>query len=308
MIRDIRGLHHVTLLASDARRNNRFFTNVLGQRRIKKTVNFDAPQVYHLYYGNSIGAPGGVITYFPFPDAARGTPGSGEVSQTEYAVPPGSLPFWADRLAEHGVDPVTQGTLFGEPCLRFAGPDGEALALVETPDDRRDPATGGDIAPEFALRGFRGARLRLRDPGATADLLRFMGYREAARDGPLTRFVLDAGNGADRLDLEHVPGAGDAQQGAGSVHHIAFSVPDLAAQARVRAALVAQGFKVTDAIDRDYFWAVYFRSPGGVLFEVATDTPGFDRDERQGHLGEALKLPTQHEHLRGWLETHLPPL
>ena len=304
MIEDIAGLHHVTALATSAARNNAFFTDLLGLRRVKKTVNFDRPEVYHLYYGDETGAPGTVMTYFPFPNAKRRTPGTGEVSTTAFAVPKGSLSYWADRLA--GRTPTTQATRFGEARLQLDGPDDDDLTLVEC-DDARTPWTGVDVPGDSALRGFHSVELRLRDVAPTAELLGFMGYVEEASDGPVTRFRMPDGNGADIVDLvqSDLP---SADQGAGSVHHVAFAVADRDAQARVRDSLTAEGFDVTEQIDRDYFWAIYFRSPGGVLFEVATAEPGFARDEEAAHLGEALKLPEQHAHLREHLESMLEPI
>jgi glyoxalase family protein len=308
MLNQIQGLHHVTSMASDARANNAFFTDTLGLRRVKKTVNFDAPEVYHLYYGDEHGTPGSVMTYFPFPDIAGRHKGAGEVGQTVFAVPKGALPFWRERLAAQGAGGLAEDASFGARRLSFTGPDGDEFALVET-DDARAPWTGGGIPDDAAaIRGFHGAALRLRDAGATAELLRFMGYEEAERAGAVTRFLRPDGNGADVVDLETLPGAAPAGLGAGSVHHIAFAVPDRAAQLAVRRALLDTGYQVTPVIDRDYFWSIYFRTPGGVLFEVATNEPGFDRDEDTAHLGEALKLPKQHAHLRGWLESHLEPI
>ena len=307
MLNQIEGLHHVTSLASSARANNGFFTDTLGLRRVKTTVNFDAPDVYHLYYGDGDGTPGSVMTYFPFPHAVRGRRGAGEVGTTAFAVPKGSLGAWAERLAAQGVEGLERGQHFGEDVLAFAGPDGDAFELVETEDDRT-PWTGGGIDPDLAIRGFHSTRMRVADGGGTAELLRFMGYDEIDRQGPTTRFVRPGGNGADRIDVETIPGAPLARQGAGSVHHVAFAVADRARQLEVRKALVDAGMQVTPVIDRDYFWAIYFRAPGGVLFEVATNEPGFDRDEDTAHLGEALMLPRRHEHLRARLERSLEPL
>ncbi|WP_435170077.1 VOC family protein [Falsirhodobacter sp. 1013] len=304
----INGLHHVTSLASDPQSNSDFFTKTLGLRRVKKTVNFDAPNVYHLYYGDERGTPGTVMTYFPFPHIAPARPGVGEVGETVFAVPKGSMGFWTERLTGLGVQGMVQTDAFGEKRLRFLGPDQDALALVEVEGDPRQGWTSGGVGTAEAVRGFRGASLRLRDAGATAELLRFMGYEERERDGSVIRFGVANGNGADIIDIETLPGAEHAEQGAGSVHHIAFSVPDRASQDEVRKALVDTGWQVTPPIDRDYFWAIYFRTPGGVLFEVATDAPGFDRDEDLAHLGQSLKLPHQHEPLRARLEHHLQPI
>ena len=307
MLEEIEGLHHVTSMASDARANNAFFTDTLGLRRVKKTVNFDAPDVYHLYYGDEAGSPGSIMTYFPFPDIGRRHGGTGEVGRTSFAVPKGSLGFWRARLAEQGVSEVAEDRSFGAPRLTFQGPDGEELALVETDDDRHG-WSGGGVPAETAIRGFDGVSLRLGDGGATGELLRFMGYEPGERAGEVTRWRHAKGNGADVIDLEVLPGARRAGPGAGSVHHVAFAVPDRAAQLAARKALIDTGYQVTPVIDRDYFWSIYFRTPGGVLFEVATNEPGFDRDEDTAHLGEALKLPRQHAHLRARLEDSLEPL
>ena len=307
-INQIRGLHHVTSLAGSAPRNNAFFTGTLGLRRVKKTVNFDAPDVYHLYYGDELGRPGGVMTYFPFPDIARGRPGVGEVGETVFCVPEGALPFWIERLEREGVDGLKSDEAFGERRLHFAGPDGDGFALVEAKGDKRPAWTQGGIGEDHAIRGFHSASLRLRDDGATAELLKFMGYEEIDKADGARRFAVPNGNGADFIDVETLPNIAPARQGAGSVHHIAFAVPDRAAQLEVRKALMDTGYHVTPVIDRDYFWAIYFRTPGGVLFEVATNEPGFDRDEDAAHLGEALKLPKQHAHLRERLEKFLEPI
>lgn len=307
MLKQIQGLHHVTSLASSAQKNNDFFTRVLGLRRVKKTVNFDAPNVYHLYYADAVGTPGTVMTYFPFEGARRGRAGTGEVSVTAFSVPPGSLPAWKERLTGFGVSGVSQDTRFDQNRLLFRGPDGENFALVEGADDR--PGwTGNGISDDMAIHGFHSVSLRLADADATAELLGFMGYHEVAREGTITRLALARGNGAQQVDIETVdaPAAG---QGAGSVHHVAFAVENRSEQLEVRKALTDAGHDVTPAIDRDYFWAIYFRSPGGVLFEVATNEPGFDRDEDPAHLGEALKLPSQYAHLRETLETeYLSPI
>ncbi len=306
MIKDIKGLHHVTSLAADARENNAFFTKTLGLRRVKKTVNFDAPEVYHLYYGDEIGTPGSVMTYFPYGMIQRGKRGIGEVGLTEFAVPEGALPFWAERLAAAGVEKLDHQTSFGEQRLHFDGPDGDDFALVETVGDDRRPWIGSDVPEDAGILGFRGVRFQLRDAEATGELLQFMGYQKAETDADMTRYVIEGGNPADRIDIQVLPDANAAQQGAGSVHHIAFAVEDRAAQLEVRKALMDTGYQVTPVIDRDYFWSIYFRTPGGVLFEVATNEPGFDRDEDTAHLGEALKLPSQYEPHRTRIEGRLP--
>ncbi|MEM6373017.1 MAG: VOC family protein [Pseudomonadota bacterium] len=308
MITDIKGLHHVTSMAADANENNSFFTRTLGLRRVKKTVNFDAPEVYHLYYGDAVGTPGSVMTTFPFGQMPRGTRGTGEVGVTEFAVPQGALPYWRARLADAGVAGLAEDSFLGETRLTFDGPDGDGLALVESEPQGRRPWTATDVPEDVGILGFRGARFRLREADATGELLRFMGYQKGDSDGTTTRYVIEGGNAADTIDVEHMPGAQGATQGAGSVHHIAFAVADRAAQAEVRRALLDTGYQVTPVIDRDYFWAIYFRTPGGILFEIATNEPGFDRDEDLANLGSALKLPARYEGQRAQIEDLLPQI
>ena len=308
MLDQIKGLHHVTSLASGAKANNEFFTNTLGLRRVKKTVNFDAPDVYHLYYGDETGSAGTVMTYFPFPHAARGRKGTGEVGVTAFSVPKGSLTAWGDRLGNLGVEGLSREETFGEDRLLFDGPDGDSFALVEVDGDERAPWTGNGVGEDVAIRGFHSASMRLRDGGASSELLQFMGYRQVDTSGNVTRFAVPGGNEANVIDIETLPEVDYAGQGAGSVHHIAFAVENRARQLEVREALLDTGYHVTPVIDRDYFWAIYFRTPGGVLFEVATNEPGFDVDEDTAHLGEALKLPSQHAYLRDTLERSLEPL
>lgn len=297
----VHGLHHVTMIASRAGPHDAFYREALGLRRVKVTVNFDAPDVYHLYYGDALGRPGTAITSFPFgPRAARGTRGAGETGETAYSVPKGSLDAWAARLGG------TREERFGEARLRAEGPDGEGVTLVEA-DDARAPWTGIHPAGE-AIRGFHSVALTLREAGPTADLLRVMGYEEEGRDGAVTRMRLAHGNGADAVDLVESPDAPRAAQGAGSVHHVAFAVPDDAGQEAMRAAVLRMGLRPTPQVDRDYFRSIYFGTPGGVLFEVATAEPGFARDEAPDALGTALKLPRRHEPLRARLRGTLEPL
>ncbi len=306
MAAQVNGLHHVTMIAAGAAANDAFYREALGLRRVKATVNFDSPDVYHLYFGDGAGRAGTVITSFPFgPQVAPGRRGAGEATETAYAVPPGSLSFWEERLGAFG--PVRRESRLSEARLATQGPDGEGVALVEVAGDARDPFAAV-VPAEHAIRGFHSVTLTLRDAKATARLLDLMGYAEEAREGPVIRMRARAGNGADVVDLVEDPAAPFARQSAGSVHHVAFSVPDRAAQAEVRAALARAGVQATPSIDRDYFWAIYFRTPGGVLFEVATEEPGFARDEAPEALGTALKLPTQHEHLRDRLARAREPL
>ncbi|MEM9330064.1 MAG: ring-cleaving dioxygenase, partial [Pseudomonadota bacterium] len=250
MLKEIQGLHHVTSMAADANSNNHFFTNVLGLRRVKKTVNFDRPDVYHLYYGDEMGSPGSVMTYFPFPGMARGKKGVGEVGTTAFSVPENSLTFWEKRFAELGLQEVVSSEHFGEKRLTLSGPDGDEFALVETANDERLPWVSANIPQEAAIRGFHSTAMRLEDAGAMQELLRFMNYEKLDEQGDTTRLAVNNGNGAHILDLELLPSAAQASQGAGSVHHIAFSVEDRNAQVRVRDALIDTGYSVTPVIDR----------------------------------------------------------
>ncbi len=302
----VQGLHHVTAISGPPQANLTFYRDVLGMRFVKKTVNFDDPSVYHLYYGDEIGRPGSALTFFPWAQLPRGRRGVGEVSETQFAVPAGSLEWWAQHLESAGVT-SERSVRFDAPLLRFVDPDGLGLALVEAPDDQRP----GWSAPGFdgvAIRGFHGVTLELGDVAPTAALLTgLMDYEAADREGSLERLSAPAGSAARFVDLNASSDA-PASQGVGSVHHVAFAVADRAAQLAVRERLLDAGFAVTPPIDRDYFHAIYFRSPGGVLFEVATNEPGFTVDEPAETLGSELKLPKQHAHLRARLEHVLPEL
>jgi glyoxalase family protein len=305
----IRGLHHVTAISGGARRNAEFYVRTLGLRLVKRTVNFDDPSVYHLYYGDRVGSPGGVLTFFPWEHMRRGRPGSGELSLTDFAVPEGSLDFWHRRLGAAGVDGLRGETRFGEQRLVFADPDGMAVALVEAADDHRAPWTTPEVGADVALRGFHGVTLTLAEAGPTAAVLHHLfGYEEHGREGAVVRLLAPAAPHARIVDLVERPGVARAMLGAGSVHHVAFGVADRAEQAAVRERIAAAGLGVTPQIDRSYFYSIYFREPGGVLFEVATEEPGFATDEAVEALGSTLQLPPQHEHLRAELERSLPPL
>jgi glyoxalase family protein len=303
----VNGLHHVTAVASDAQANLDFWSKTAGLRFIKKTVNFDDPGTYHLYYGDAAGHAGTVLTHFPWAHMSRGRPGAGEVALTQFAVPEGSLQFWKARMAGHGAVEAT--TPFGENIIVAEDPDGMPLALVEIGSDPREGWTGQGISSDHAIHGFAGVTLRLADLSPTAELMTHaMGYR-IAQEGPgVMRLVAAGDSAAGIVDLVQAEDAPQPALGAGSVHHVAFSVKDDAAHARARTLIAETGTPVTPVIDRDYFHAIYFREPGGTLFEIATENPGFTRDEALEELGTNLKLPRQHEHLRDQLEQQLPKL
>ncbi|MEO1090732.1 MAG: VOC family protein [Pseudomonadota bacterium] len=302
----VNGLHHVTAISGDARGNLAFYRDVLGLRFIKKTVNFDDPSVYHLYYGDELGRPGTAMTFFPFEGTARGRRGVGETSETAFAVPEGSLDGWGERLAVHGID-AEDDARFGERRLVFTDPEGVGLALTEAVDDPRRGWAGGELGATAAVKGFHGVTLSLMSLDGTAAVLTDgLGYVLTGRSDGIVRFASQSG-AARHVDVV-VSDQAAARSGAGSVHHVAFSVPDAATQAEVARQVVRLGMQVTSVIDRDYFAAIYFRTPGGVLFEVSTDGPGFTVDEPAERLGSELKLPKQHEHLRARLERSLPTL
>ena len=310
MTATISGLHHITAISGKAQHNLNFYVNVLGLRLVKKTVNFDDPSAYHLYYGDEVGTPGTVLTFFPWEHMRRGRRGVGEASLTQFSIPPGSLPFWRERLERAGAPVAGPSAVFGEERLVFEDPDGMKAALVVAADrDERTPWTTTEIGEESAIRGFHGVTLSLADQTATAEFLtgaaRLRGSRQG---GQHLRYAMPPTRLPGSWTSSSCRAARPALQGGGSVHHIAFSVTDRAAQAEVRDRLVHAGYQVTPQIDRNYFFSIYFRSPGGVLFEVATEEPGFTVDEPVAELGRNLKLPQQHEPLRAEIERALPPL
>lgn len=305
------GLHHVTIMASDPGRNLAFYTKVLGLRFIKKTVNFDDPGLYHLYYGDTTGSPGTALTFFPIPGIAPGRAGVGETSETIFAAPEASLAFWTQRLVALGVPHDAPEKRFGETILPFRDPDGTRLAIAFTGGPGEAAWTEGDIAREHAIRGFHAVTLLLRSGDATARVLTdVFGYREAAREGSRIRYSASPTPelGA-HVDLHVVGDFLPGRSGGGTVHHIAFRAKDDAMAFAMRDAL-AQTLRIhaTEQKDRNYFRSIYFREPGGVLFEIATDEPGFLIDEDAASLGNALKLPPAYEKHRAEIERMLPAL
>ncbi|SDX88878.1 glyoxalase family protein [Albimonas donghaensis] len=306
-----RPLHHVTAIAGEARRNLAFHTGTLGLRMVKKTVNFDDPGAYHFYFGDEAGAPGSILTFFPWEHAAAGRLGVGETQETVFRIPEASLGFWTQRLLEKGVTHGTPETRFGETVLPFRDPDGLRLALVATPGAGDEPAwTGGGIPAEHAIRGMQGVSLLLEETAPTAAILTgVFGFVRGATEGTTTRFTAPGGGLGNVIDLREAGGFLPARPGRGSVHHIAFRATDDADQARMAALLAANhGLQPTEQRDRNYFRSVYFREPGGVLFEIATDAPGFAVDEPAESLGQALKLPEAYEAHRARIEAALPAL
>lgn len=307
-MKPIQGLHHITAVASDPHRNVAFYHNVLGQRLIKKTVNFDDPGTYHFYFGDEVGTPGTILTFFPWQQMQRGELGNGETSAVGYTIPSGTIPYWQERLKEHGVEYGEVETRFDQQVLPFTDPDGMRLELIESDD----PATisyweGGPIPQSTALRGFHSVTLWLDDVEGTGLLLtQFMGYTLVGQEENRTRYKGASNDVGLYVDLLHRPGEGNGRFGAGSIHHIAFRTVDDAEQQEYLQTLRQAGFQVTPVQDRQYFHSIYFRSPGGVLFEVATDAPGFLYDEPVAELGHNLKLPPWFESQRERITAVLP--
>ncbi len=310
MSASILGLHHVTAIAGDPQTNVDFYTGVLGLRLIKKTVNFDDPSTYHLYYGDGIGSPGTIITFFPWPGVRSGVAGSGQTSVTAFSVPEHSLDFWRQRLQESllRADEIER---FGTPGLAFADPDGLRIELLASagPDDDRTPWGGSSVPVEHAIRGLDGVTLLYTDGVTTKELLvEAMGFREVAGDGRRVRYESGDGGSGTFVDLLRDPNAVPGRVAGGSVHHVAFRVADDDAEAEWQDRLFGAGHPTTEVKDRMYFHSIYFREPGGVLFELATDNPGFATDESVDELGSGLRLPRWFENDRDRIEQNLPVL
>ena len=306
----IQGLHHVTAIAGEAQRNLNFYTQVLGLRLVKKTVNFDDPGTYHFYFGNETGDPGTILTFFPWQGITPGRRGPGQATETAFAVPPGSFDFWLDRFKERGITYNHPAQRFDEEYLTFLDPDGLKLELVASlPSDTRPGYTTEGVSKAHAIRGFQGVTLTLSDHRATARILTdVFGYELVAEQVNRYRYRTDATDTAATVDLVSVLGEPVGRVAGGSVHHVAFRVADQEAQLHFSDKVAKVGLSPTPQIDRDYFMSIYFREPGGVLFEIATDPPGFTADESLEALGTSLKLPKQHEERRKEIEQTLPPL
>jgi len=303
------GLHHITGITGDAKKNFGFYSKTLGLRFVKRTVNFDDPSAWHLYYGNETGAPGSALTFFLWQNMQRGRQGMGEAVEVGYAVPKGSLAFWKKRLEAEGIS-SRESERFGDTLLSLEDREGMKIEIVETGTAAAAPAwADGPVPLEHAVRGFSGITLRPRGGARTAEVLTTgFGYADGGTDGERQRFLGDADIGA-QIDIVIDKDQPRGQQGAGTLHHVAFRAKDdaeeLAFANRIRQTL---GLNTTEQIDRMYFHSIYFREPGGILFEIATDKPGFTFDEPKESLGTALKLPPWHEQNRAAIEQALPPL
>lgn len=309
-MKPVQGLHHITAVASNPQKNVEFYHHILGQRLVKKTVNFDDPGTYHLYYGDEIGTPGTIMTYFPWQQMRRGQRGNGETAAMAYTIRPQAMGFWQIWLNKNGISTGEIQTRFGQDVLPFADPDGLPLELITS----NDPATlqfwaGGPIAEKEVLQGFHSVTLWLDQVAPTANLLtEQLGYQFVGEEGNRFRYKADSNDIGLFVDILHRPGQPQGQFGAGSIHHIAFRTVGDDEQLEYLQKLRQAGVQVTPVQDRQYFRSIYFRSPGGVLFEIATDAPGFSYDELVAELGTHLKLPSWLEQQRPAIEQRLPEI
>jgi glyoxalase family protein len=304
-------IHHVTAIAGDPVKNLDFYTRDLGLRFVKKTVNFDDPSTYHFYYGDETGSPGTILTFFPWTNASAGRRAVGETGQTAFRVPLRSIGYWTQRFTEKGIHCQSLEMRFGESVLPFTDPDGMALALVGIADAENEPGwSNGDVPSEHAIRGFQGVTLLIDSAQKTAAILTdVFDFREVAREGSVIRFVAAGNVKGSVVDIHEAAGVPRGHQGRGSVHHIAFRATDDVQQAQMADKLIrTHGRHPTEQRDRKYFRSIYFREPGGVLFEIATDIPGFAVDEPVEALGRDLELPNFLERRRKEIEGLLPVL
>jgi glyoxalase family protein len=305
----ITGIHHITAIAADAQKNIDFYAGILGLRLVKRTVNFDAPDVYHFYYGDETGRPGSILTFFPYEGLTKGRHGKGFLNTTTFSVPLSSLDYWQERLKKFSINfQEPQERLDGEVFIYFEDEDGLGLELVFNSKDERHAYSNGMIPPEHSIRGFYSAEIWLDGYERTAALLaEQLDHQLIVEKGNRFRFAASDAPG-NYIDLVCLPESARGLSGSGTVHHIAFATPDGETQVEVRKKILQRMLNPTPVIDRYYFTSVYFREPGGVLFEVATAGPGFAIDEPSETLGEDLKLPEQYEPYRTQLEKSLTPI
>jgi len=306
----VHGIHHVTAISGEAQENFDFYTGVLGLRLVKRSVNQDVPDTYHLFYADAEGHPGTDLTFFPWPQMPPGRKGAGFTVEVGLAVPEDSLDFWAERLETHGVDWEAPETRFGEQVLRLRDPHGLELSMTGTSKPRETaPWPESPIPERHQIRGFHTVRLWERNLATSARFLRdALGYEPVAEEGGWHRFGVDGGGSGKWIEIRELPGERLGSWGTGAVHHVAFRVTGDEEQAELWQRVQAAGASPTPVIDRFWFRSVYFKEPGGALFEIATDGPGFTVDEDQAHLGEQLILPPWLESYRRDIEAALPPL
>ncbi|MEO8861481.1 MAG: ring-cleaving dioxygenase [Ginsengibacter sp.] len=308
MTNSVLGLHHITAIAGNAKRNFEFYTKILGLRMVKRTVNFDDPGTYHFYFGDETGTPGGILTFFPWETIGQGYTGTGMATDIGYSVPEGSLDFWADRFRELNVKHEEISEKFGEKFLHFNDPDGLRIDLiVPSSKDERKPWISKEVNADVATKGFHSVTLTVKNVTPTAKILTdVFGYTLVKQEGNKFRFVTDAIENASIVDIIEAPNLSRGNGAAGTNHHVAFRVKNDDILMEYREKIVSKGLNITPKIDRDYFFSLYFREPGGILFELATDNPGFAKDEPVNELGTHLKLPKQYESSRLEIERVLP--
>jgi len=310
MTTSVHGIHHVTCIAGDAQENLDFYVGLLGMRLVKKSVNQDDPGTYHLFYADRVGNPGTDFTFFPWPQMEPGRLGTGLTVETSFAVPQGNLSYWQERFNQYSIETDTPESRFGETTLAFKDPHGLPLALVETKDDRQFvPWENSPVPPECQLRGMHSIRLWERKLAHTqAILTQRMGFSLLGAEDGWHRYGVDGGVSGKLIEIKELPDERRGEWGTGSVHHVAWRVNDSDEQMALREGIANAGLRPTPQIDRFWFKSVYFKEPGGVLFELATDGPGFDRDEDMERLGEQLILPPWLESQRRVIEAALPSL
>jgi glyoxalase family protein len=306
----VHGIHHVTAICGDPQENLDFYTGVVGLRLVKRSINQDAPDTYHLFYADAAGHPGTDLTFFPWPQMPPGRRGIGLTVEVGFAVPAGSLGFWAERLGSLGVETDGPGERFGESVLPFRDPHGLALCLTEVSEPREfAPWQQSPVPERHQIRGFHAVRLWERNLAPTARILgEALGFAPAGEEAGWHRFGVDGGGSGRWIEVRELPAERRGSWGTGAVHHVAFRVADEEEQLGVRQQALAAGSQPTPVIDRFWFRSVYFKEPGGALFELATDGPGFAVDEDPAHLGERLILPPWYEPQRRQIEAVLPPL
>lgn len=305
----ILGLHHVTATVDDAQADLNFAKSALGLRLVKKTVNFDNHSVYHFYYGDGAGTPGTIWTTFPY--RGKGVPsgvhGAGQITATAFSVPSGALGFWTDRLSSLGYHTDEPESSFGQTLVSVVDPSGLVIELVAVEDDKRRPWTGGGVSSSNAIRGLHSVTMTVRDAARSVSFMQhWLGYSVTEKSGSRTRVSVNGGRTGSIIEVLESRDAPAAKNGLGTVHHVAMAIEEPAEQLRLRRELIQAGIQVTPVMDRQYFQSIYFREPGGILYEVATIKPGFAVDEPMSGLGLALKLPPDAEPQRAEIERQLP--
>jgi glyoxalase family protein len=306
----ILGIHHITAIAGKAQRNYDFYTKLLGLRMVKKTVNFDDPGTYHFYYGDEVGTPGSILTFFPWENVQKGRVGTGMATEIGYSVPKGSLEFWSNRFTEAKVKHGDVNERFGEHYISLEDPDGLLLNLiVPNEEDDRKQWTTKEVNEDAATKGFHSIVLTVRKAEPTAKVLtEIFGYKLLTQEGNRYRFITDATTTANIVDVVEDSNGNYGHNAGGTNHHVAFRAKDDTIMMEFREKVKSAGLNITEKIDRNYFYSLYFREPGGVLFEIASDNPGFATDESVNELGTHLMLPSQYESYRSRIEEWLPVL